>query len=128
MVNRLSGILYGENKILQRKTTMKIINRTVQSYNDSEISPSTGAKWVTAVLRCEKLEVVLKSVKPLSASSGLTVAEVRAHHSSGGCTERRAGTDFDVSSVSWVKIKLLVPKGLVSGIVKLLHRAGQVSP
>jgi nitrogen regulatory protein PII len=107
---------------------MKIINGSVRSYSDSEISPSTGAKWVTAVLQSAKLDALLKSVKRLNASSGITVAEVRAHHCSGSWKERRAGVDFDISAVSWVKIKLLVPKSLINEIVELLHSAGQVSP
>jgi nitrogen regulatory protein PII len=114
--------------IALKETTMKIINRSVRLYPDYGTSPSTGAKSVTAVLRAEKLDAVLKSVKTLSASSGVTVSEVRAHHSSGAWTERRAEVDFDISAVSWVRIKLFVHKSSVDEIVELLHRIGQVSP
>jgi hypothetical protein len=107
---------------------MKQMNRAFRACPDSEISPSTGAKWVTAVLPSARLDAVLKSVKQSDVHRGITVAEVRAHHCFGGGKERRAGVDFDVSAVSWVKIKLLVPKPFVNKVVEVLRCTGRATP
>jgi len=104
---------------------MKIIHVSVRPYPNS---PSIGAKWITVIMHSAKLDAVLKSVQRLDAGSGIAIEEVRAHDCSGGWTERRAGMDFDVTAVHWVKITLRAHKSWLNETVKLLHRVGQVSP
>ena len=81
-------------------------------------------KKVEAIIKPFKLDEVKDALAEVGIK-GMTVTEVKGFGRTGGKREVYRGSAYVVDFVPKVKLEIVVPDGLVSGVLEAIERAGK---
>src|SRR3979490_895823 len=73
-------------------------------------------KKIDAIIQPHKLDAVKDAMKSIGVD-GITVSEVRGHGRQKGHTEMYRGREYDVDLLPKIKLELVLPDKLVTGVV-----------
>ncbi|HVO33143.1 MAG TPA: P-II family nitrogen regulator [Elusimicrobiota bacterium] len=82
----------------------------------------TTLKWVSCVIRPEKLDVVKEALHKLNLVGGVTLSDVRGFGRQKGSVERYKGVPYAIRFINKVKIDLVVSNDDLPQVVTLISQ------
>ena len=107
-----------------RRAAGPALARFLESQNWIGQGEYPAMKLVLALIKPFKLDEVREALTPLGVQ-GLTVTEVKGFGRQKGQTEIYRGAEYQVSFLPKIKIEVVVPDGLVDGVVEAIANAAR---